>query len=188
MPEGSSPMIAPTTLAVGATLKAAKRYGAAAGSLTLTSTSRDDDAYDRMSSSARGSGERSPRRPAIVTGKNVRYAEMTATASHPPRSQITTTGAIAMIGTVCEATTYGTSARSSSCECTNTIARASPSSAPNTKPPNASRNVKIPALTSTRPSGGPLSCDGSTNDTAMSQAWRMLRSHEDVHIDAYEQP
>src|SRR2546421_8586631 len=119
-------MIAPTTLAVAATLNEAKRYGAAAGSLTLSRTSRDDDAYERMSSSARGSGERRPRRPAIVTGKNVRYAEMTATASHPPRNQMTTTGAIAMIGTVWEATTYGTSARSSSGECTKTIARASP--------------------------------------------------------------
>src|SRR6266852_8600379 len=114
-------MIAPTTLAVAATLKAAKRYGAAAGSLTLRRTSRDDDAYERMSSSARGSGERRPRSPAIVTGKKVRYAEMTATASQPPRNQITTTGAIAMIGTVCDATTYGTSARASTAECTNTI-------------------------------------------------------------------
>jgi len=113
-----------------------------------------------MSSSARGSGERRPRRPAIVTGKNVRYAEIRATASHPPPSQITTTGAIAMIGTVCDATTYGTSARSSSDECTKTIAKASPSTAPKTKPPNASRKVKIPALISTSPSGGPLRCAG----------------------------
>src|SRR5438046_10071437 len=116
-------MIAPTTLAVAATLNAAKRYGAAAGSRNLKRTSRDDDAYDRISSRARGSGERRPRSPAIVTGKKVRYAEMTATASHPPRNQITTTGAIAMIGTVCDATTYGTSARSRSGECTKTIAR-----------------------------------------------------------------
>src|SRR5438105_5712571 len=115
-------MIAPTTLAVAAALNAAERYGAAAGSRTLKRTSREDDAYDRISSSARGSGERSPRRPAIATGKNVRYAEMTATASHPPRNQMTTTGAIAMIGTVCDATTYGTRARSSSGECTNTMA------------------------------------------------------------------
>src|SRR5438067_5410952 len=138
-------MIAPTTLAVAATLNAAKRYGAAAGSLTLTRTSEDDDAYERISSRARGSGERRPRKPAIVTGKKVRYAEMTATASQPPRNQITTTGAIAMIGTVCEAMTYGTSARSSSGECTNTMATPSPSAAPNTKPPKASRKVKIPA-------------------------------------------
>src|SRR5256886_17534522 len=114
-------MIAPTTLAVAATLNAAKRYGAAAGRRTLRRTSRDDDAYERMSSSARGSGDRRPRSPAMVTGKKVKYAEMTATASHPPRSQITTTGAMAMIGTVCEATTYGTSARSSNRECTKTI-------------------------------------------------------------------
>src|SRR5437016_2127317 len=174
-------MIAPTTLAVAAILKAAKRYGAAAGKRTFRSTSRDDDAYERMSSRARGSGERSPRSPAMVTGKKVRYAEMTATASHPPRNQITTTGAIAMIGTVCEATTYGTSARSSIRECTNTIARASPSTAPNTNPPKASRKVKKPALTRTIPSGGPLRCAGSTNDAAMSQRCGMLRSLATVH-------
>src|SRR5437763_14024135 len=168
-------MIAPTTLAVAATLNAAKRYGAAAGSRTLKRTSRDDGAYDRISSRARGSGERRPRSPAIVTGKKVRYAEMTATASHPPRNQITTTGAIAMIGTVCDATTYGTSARSRSGECTKTIARTRPSTAPKTKPPNASRKVKTAAMTSTTPSGGPVRCAGSMNEEAKSQTCGTLR-------------
>src|SRR6266850_3841593 len=121
MPDGSSPMIAPTTLAVAATLSAVNTYGAAAGSRTLTSTSRGEAAYERMSSSARGSGERRPRTPAIVTGKNVRYAEITATESHPAWSQITTIGAIAMIGIVCEPTTYGTRARSSRDEWTKAI-------------------------------------------------------------------
>ena len=117
----------------------------------------------------------------MVTGKKVKYAEMTATASHPPRSQITTTGAMAMIGTVCEATTYGTSARSSSRECTKTIAKPRPRSAPNTKPPNASRNVKIPAFTRTIPSGGPFRCAGSTKDAPMSQTCGMFRSLATVH-------
>ena len=129
-----------------------------------------------MSSSARGSGERRPRSPAIVTGKNVRYAEITATDSHPACSQMTTTGAIAMIGTVCEATTYGTSARSRMPEWTNTMARASPSTAPITNPPNASRNVKIAASTSTSPSGGPFRCAGSANAAAISQTCGMFRS------------
>src|SRR5207245_5473667 len=97
LPDGSSPMIAPTTLAVAAILNAAKRYGAAAGSRTLRRTSRVGAAYERMSSIARGSGERRPRTPAMVTGKNVRYAEMTATDSQPAWIQITTIGAMAMI-------------------------------------------------------------------------------------------
>ena len=40
-----------------------------------------DAAYERISSSARGSGERRPRIIAIVTGKNVRYVAMTTTAA-----------------------------------------------------------------------------------------------------------
>ena len=47
----------------------------------------------------------------IATGKNVRKALITATGiqtgSPWPPSQITTIGAIARIGTVCEPTTYG---------------------------------------------------------------------------------
>ena len=101
---------------------------------------------------------------------------MTATESHPAWSHITTIGAIAMIGTVCDATTYGTSARSSRGECTKTIASASPSPAPKTKPPNASRKVKTAALARTKPSGGPLRWAGSTNAAAMSQTCGMLRS------------
>ena len=65
-------------------------------------------AYERISSSARGSADWSPRSVLIVTGKKVRYAEMTATETQPgsPRepSQTTTIGAIARIGIVCDAT------------------------------------------------------------------------------------
>jgi len=68
---------------------------------------------------------------------------------------MTTTGAIAMIGRSGNATTYGTSARSRRREWTNTIAAETEQRA-ETKPPNASRKVKIPALTSTTPSGGPF--------------------------------
>ena len=63
-----------------------------------------DAAYDRINSTAVGSGERSPRKVLMATGKNVRYAAMIETESHcgmsrrPP--QTTTMGAMARIGTV----------------------------------------------------------------------------------------
>jgi hypothetical protein len=69
------------------------------------------EAYERISSSARGSAEWSPRSVLMATGKNVRYAAIIATApqSLSPSgifgfTQTTTIGAIARIGTVCEAT------------------------------------------------------------------------------------
>ena len=53
-----------------------------------------------MSSSARGSNERSPRIIAIVTGKNVRYVAMTTTETTPCPRANTIIGASAMIGIV----------------------------------------------------------------------------------------
>lgn len=67
-----------------------------------------------MSSTAAGSADRSPRTVFTVTGKNVRYAAMTATriqsfGVHPAMltlpSPTTTIGASARIGMVCDATT-----------------------------------------------------------------------------------
>src|SRR5215207_1755348 len=99
--DGSSPTIAPTTLAVAETLNAEKRYGSDAGTLSFQRIDQRDAAYERISSSARGSAESSPRSVLIVTGKNVRYAAMTATENHDgsPREpvQTTTIGAIARI-------------------------------------------------------------------------------------------
>ena len=70
-------------------------------------------AYERISSSARGSGARRPRIIAIVTGKNVRYVAMTTTEiTFGPKAK-TIIGARATIGIVWLATTYGTNARSS---------------------------------------------------------------------------
>ena len=57
----------------------------------------------------------------IATGKNVRYAAMIATAFQPAMpfdpSPTTTIGAIARIGTVCDATMYGRMPRSSRRDC-----------------------------------------------------------------------
>src|SRR6476620_5513720 len=106
-PDGSSPMIAPTTLAVAASRSAEKTNGSDVGTRSFQSTVQRLAAYARISSSARGSPDCRPRRVLIATGKNVRYAAMTATAPQPwngPGSfgftQTTTIGAIARIGTV----------------------------------------------------------------------------------------
>ena len=58
-----------------------------------------------MSASASGSTARRPRDMLTVTGKKVRYAAITAFDNQDVPSQTTTIGAIARIGTVCEATT-----------------------------------------------------------------------------------
>src|SRR5205823_1696537 len=112
--DGSSPMIAPTTLAVADTLSAAKMYGSAAGTRSFQRMRQFPAAYDLISSSARRSAECSPRIVLIVTGKNVRYAAITATAPQSWKrvgsfgfSQTTTIGATTRIGTVCDATTHG---------------------------------------------------------------------------------
>ena len=68
-----SPTIAPTMLAVAATLSALNRYGSEAGMRSFQKIVQRDAAQLRISSRARGSGEVSPRSWAIATGKNVRY-------------------------------------------------------------------------------------------------------------------
>src|SRR5262245_60443061 len=109
MDDGSSPMIAPTTAAGAETLGAVTGNGSNAGTRRRQRIAPPSAPYERISSSARGSAESRPRRVLMVTGKNVRYAEMTATENQggKPRepSQTTTIGAIARIGIVWEATT-----------------------------------------------------------------------------------
>ncbi len=60
------------TLAVADTFSAVKMYGRAAGTWSFHSTSRGAAAYERISSIAVGSGERSPRSVLMTTGKKVR--------------------------------------------------------------------------------------------------------------------
>src|SRR5436305_15307328 len=103
-------MIAPMTLAVAEILRAVKMYGTDDGTRRPHSTRQRLAAYECMSSTARGSTECRPRSVLIATGQNVRYAARIATAFQPwipfePRPT-TTIGAIARIGTVCEATVY----------------------------------------------------------------------------------
>jgi len=89
-------------------LKAVKRYGSEAGSRSFQRIWSVLDAYERVSSSARGSTDVSPRRVLIATGKNVRKAAMIETENQSgkplPPNQMTTIGATARIGIVWEAT------------------------------------------------------------------------------------
>src|SRR6185295_4264788 len=110
------------TAAVAEIFSAVNRYGSEAGTRRRQRTLQLLAAYESISSKARGSADFSPRSELIATGKNVKYAASTDTAFQPstpfePRP-ITTIGAIARIGTVCEATMYGSRPRSSSRECT----------------------------------------------------------------------
>ena len=71
--DGSSPMIAPTTLAVAAIFSAVKMYGSDVGHAQLPEhRASGSAAYECISSSARGSAECRPRSVLIATGKNVR--------------------------------------------------------------------------------------------------------------------
>ena len=65
-------MIAPTTPAVAAIFRAVKRNGNEAGTRSFQRISRRLAAYERISSTARGSADCSPRSVLIVTGKKVR--------------------------------------------------------------------------------------------------------------------
>src|SRR5689334_15006005 len=94
-----------------------------------------------MSSSAVGGIDIKPRNVLIVTGKNVRYAEITATDSQPAFNHTTTIGAIARTGTVCEATTNGIRPRSNQTECASSTANTKPTTAPRANPITASRKV-----------------------------------------------
>src|SRR5712691_11916293 len=110
-------MIAPTMDAVAEIFSAEKRYGSDVGKRSFHSTVQRFPAYERISSTARRSAALRPRSVAMTTGKKVRYAAITETEIHAvtftDASQMTTIGAIARIGTVCDATTYGSSPRCS---------------------------------------------------------------------------
>ena len=129
-------------------------------------------AYASISSNARGSADFSPRSELIATGKNVRYAASTDTAFQPstpfePRP-MTTIGAIARIGTVCEATTYGRTPRSRSREWTSTTASPKPKTAPRTNPASASFAVNQAASSRGWMRAGPPVVTGSLNALRMS--------------------
>src|SRR4029079_19564713 len=122
-------------------------------------------------SCARGSADCSPRSVLIVTGKNVRYAAITATDCQPAFSQTTTIGATARIGIVCEATMYGSSARCASRECTSPTASCKPTISPIANPARASLAVNHADFSSTVIRSGPWDRDGSPSALKIVQRW-----------------
>jgi hypothetical protein len=113
----------------------------------------------------------------IVTGKNVRYAAITATAPQSLRpsgsfgfAQITTIGATTRIGTVCDATTQGRKPRWSSRKCASSTPSAKPSTAPSANPTAASLAVKAAASSRMVIRRGPT----SPGRALAKRAWKML--------------
>ena len=78
-------------------------------------------------------------------------------------NQITTIGAIARIGTVCEATTYGRTPRCITRECARIAPIAKPPTAPIAKPSAASFAVKSAALRSVTTRSGASGFGRSNN-------------------------
>src|SRR5438067_12427097 len=100
-------MIAPT-IARGAAIRNAENVnGSEAGTCSFQRIRQRPAAYERISSTARGSADCSPRSALIVTGKKVRYAARIATDTQsvtPLVPRLTTTiGAIESSGIVCDA-------------------------------------------------------------------------------------
>ena len=102
----------------------------------------------------------------------MRKALITATGIHTgsplPPSQITTMGAIARIGTVCEPTAYGRKPRRSRFEKWKTTPIAMPTIAPSAKPTAASLAVKAAFSTRTRTRTGCPVAAGSQRRLTMS--------------------
>ena len=136
--EGSSPMIAPTTLAVAETLSAAKRYGSDAGTFSLPeapTTARRVRAH-QLERARVGRVEAAQRvdrdREEGQVGGDHRDRDPGGEPAASP-SQTTTIGAIARIGIVCEATMYGRKPRCSSREWWSTTPIAKPIAAPSSE-------------------------------------------------------
>ena len=93
---------------------------------------------------------------------------------HPIRPpQITMIGAMAIIGAVWDATTYGMNPRSMSLDWEKTMANPKPSEEPNTNPNSASRNVKSASRSSTSSMIGSLGVRRVKNTPKISHACGM---------------
>ena len=105
---------------------------------------------------------------------------MTETGNHVgsprPPSQMTTIGAIARIGIVCEATMYGSNPRRRKVQWTSRTAMRKPPIAPSAKPTTASFAVKSAESQSTSMSSGPFRREGSKSWPTMSQVCGIVRS------------
>jgi len=108
--------MAPTTARVTATLIPAKMFGSALGNRILTKIFRSPAPIERARWSISGSTERSPTTVSMTIGKN-EMAKATSTLGKMPRpAQKISSGAMAILGTDCEATSSGYTVRSNSGE------------------------------------------------------------------------
>ena len=121
-----------------------------------------------------------------ATGKNARNAPSTATDSHRGHSQppidtrppqLTTSGARAISGTVCETTRYGSRPRRTTLKRAITVARAMPTMLPMAKPAAASRNEYQAASSTTSQIGrSDVRLSSSNSRLPMSQTCGMAMS------------
>ena len=103
----NSPTTAPTTASVAETFKPLKMLGSACGRLNLRNICRRDARIDRARSIISGSIDLKPMTVATTTGKNPsKKAEITL-GKMPKPNQTTNSGAIAILGTLCENTSSG---------------------------------------------------------------------------------
>src|SRR5687768_10674930 len=146
-PPKYSPTMAPIRASVEPTLSAVKKYGSAFGTRTRHRMDQSDAAYERMSSSAAGSTEVSPRVTFTTTGKNTRTATIIILDSglRTP-NQLFMSGANAMIGTALAPIAIGS--RSSRAVTNRAVnpATTTPATVPIARPPSASKSVAAAAL------------------------------------------
>ena len=139
-PPGPSPMMAPTIARGGRDLERREevRHRRGQPQLPVDVPARGARS-ERISSSARGSGERRPRSCAIVTGKNVRYVAMTMTEVSPkPKTMTRMRRERHDRDRLAGDDVRQERALAPSVECTKSDASATPMSAPSAKPMTAS--------------------------------------------------
>src|SRR3954451_8895186 len=106
-----SPMTAATTPYVAEIRRPVKNAGRPDGQRTFRNVSPEDAPSDRIRSVASADAELKPSSSAIVIGKKLTSTTTRPFGSRPTPNQTTTSGAIATIGTVCEPTRSGSTAR-----------------------------------------------------------------------------
>src|SRR5882724_6174686 len=103
----NSPTTAPTTASVTDTLRPAKIDGNACGKLMRTNVASRDAFIDRARSSISGSTDLNPTTVETTIGKKPSMNAQITLGMMPKPNQTTNSGAIAILGTLCENTSSG---------------------------------------------------------------------------------
>src|SRR5437764_15346707 len=103
----NSPTTAPTTASVTDTLSPAKIDGMALGRLICRNVCHRDAFIDRARSSMSGSTDLKPATVETTTGKKPSMNAAMTLGTMPKPNQTTNSGAIAILGTLCENTSSG---------------------------------------------------------------------------------